>query len=238
MNRTRFVLALLAGVITLLTPVLLALGSVRLLMTETYLRLEYHKPDFPPDDLPEGGFTLQDRLDYAPYAVRYLLEGAPDAYLADLRLPDGVPLFNEREISHMHDVQIVVRWAMAVLVGGVLVFAGVVIVLLRMGRPGRQALRLGLSRGAWIILIVLAALLVYILLDWDRFFTAFHNLFFAEGTWRFYYTDSLIRLFPIRFWQDAALTLGGLCATAAAALLIFCRVWARRDLVPDVPESS
>ena len=31
------------------------------------------------------------------------------------------------------------------------------------------------------------------------------NLFFTGNSWLFYYSDTLIRLFPIRFWQDAFL---------------------------------
>ena len=37
------------------------------------------------------------------------------------------------------------------------------------------------------------------------FFTAFHKLFFVGDSWLFLYSDTLIRLFPIRFWQDAFL---------------------------------
>ena len=38
-----------------------------------------------------------------------------------------------------------------------------------------------------------------------QFFAGFHSLFFEGDTWLFLYSDTLIRLFPIRFWQDAFL---------------------------------
>ena len=41
--------------------------------------------------------------------------------------------------------------------------------------------------------------------SWDRAFDAFHEVFFAEGTWRFPYSDSLIRLYPEQLFIDAAL---------------------------------
>jgi uncharacterized membrane protein len=47
-------------------------------------------------------------------------------------------------------------------------------------------------------------------LFWD-FFTLFHALFFEGDSWLFLNSDTLIRLFPIRFWQDAFL-LGALIA--------------------------
>ena len=39
---------------------------------------------------------------------------------------------------------------------------------------------------------------------WE-FFALFHAIFFEGDSWLFYYSDTLIRLFPIRFWQDAFL---------------------------------
>lgn len=39
----------------------------------------------------------------------------------------------------------------------------------------------------------------------DIFFAAFHSLFFEGDSWLFLFSDTLIRLFPIRFWEDAFL---------------------------------
>jgi integral membrane protein (TIGR01906 family) len=210
--------------ITLLVPVVIVLGSARLLVTETYLRLEYAKPDFPPDPY---GFTAADRLHYAPFAVNYLLNGEGIDYLRALTLPDGSPLYEERELRHMVDVQKVVQWAWAVLAGCAILCAALTGLLAR-SPDGRYALRRGLFGGGLLMLAILGALLIYMLLDWDRVFTTFHSLFFAQGSWQFYYTDSLIRLFPIRFWQDAALTVGGMSASGAILIMVFCRWWARR----------
>lgn len=61
---------LLTLLIALLTPILLVLIGVRLLISEPYLALAYRLPNFPADPF---GFTLEDRLRYAPYAVQFLL---------------------------------------------------------------------------------------------------------------------------------------------------------------------
>jgi uncharacterized membrane protein len=57
-------------------------------------------------------------------------------------------------------------------------------------------------------------------------FVGFHQVFFDAGTWTFAYSDTLIRLFPERFWQVAfgAVALGtgamaGLLWAAARRLL-------------------
>jgi hypothetical protein len=66
--------------------------------------------------------------------------------------------------------------------------------------------------GGWLIvglavtigLIVVIGIAVNPNVFWN-FFTGFHTLFFEGDSWMFLYSDTLIRLFPIRFWQDAFL---------------------------------
>ena len=207
---------LLSALIALLTPMFLVLLGVRLLMSEPYLMLAYRLPNFPDDPY---GFTLEDRLRYAPYAVQFLLNGAPPDFLANLTFADGTPLYNAREVQHMVDVQAVTQAAMLTL-AVLSVIAALGAALLARSAEGRAVLRRGLRGGALFTWLLLSALIAYILLDWDHFFDAFHALFFAEGTWRFFTSDTLIRLFPIRFWQDAALFLGGFCALSALLLYL------------------
>jgi len=224
-NRFRVFLSVL---ITLLVPALLLLGSIRLLMTDAYLVIEYNKPDFPPDPF---GLTLQDRLTYGPIAVQYLLNGEPEQYLNQRPALDGSVLFDEKELEHMRDVKVVVRGAMFALALIGVVFAAACVLLLRDAdrRRGRTLLRRGLFSGGLLLLSIFGVLLVLVLIDWNRFFDSFHDIFFAPGSWQFRYDESLIRLFPIRFWQDSALTVGGISALSALAIMVMCWVWSRRD---------
>jgi integral membrane protein (TIGR01906 family) len=212
-------LRLLSTLVTLAVPILLVLISVRLVMTETYLWLEYNKPDFPPDPF---GLTLADRLHYAPYTVQYLTGSAGIDILRDLTDPEGNRLFNERELSHMLDVKMVTRVAFAVL-GVTIILFTLLSVALSASSEGRRALRQGLFSGGLLMLAILVSLLLALFLNWDAAFTQFHELFFASGSWVFEYSDALIRLFPVRFWQDAALTVGGL--SGAGAILVMAGVW-------------
>ena len=52
-------------------------------------------------------------------------------------------------------------------------------------------------------------------INFDRFFTTFHRIFFESGTWTVSYTDMLIRLFPPKFWSDVAIFIA---ATSALAI--------------------
>ena len=101
---------------------------------------------------------------------------------------------------------------------------------------GRQLARSGdrcavwqaLIRGAALTLVLLVALGSWMLVAFDRFFTLFHGVFFEQGTWTFYYTDTLIRLFPFRFWEDAGLLVAGGVTLLSLGLLIVSVVNRRR----------
>ncbi|MCB9451741.1 MAG: TIGR01906 family membrane protein [Anaerolineaceae bacterium] len=192
--------------ITLIYPFLLTLIAARLVMTPVFLQFEYNRPDFPPDLY---GFTREDRLNYAPYALNYMLNGDGITYLGDLRFPDGGALFHPDELRHMEDVKVVTTAAFSAAVAAGLVMLTVGVYLFRQPET-RPFLRKAFFNGSILTLSLIAAIVVAALLNWDAFFTGFHTLFFASGTWRFAYSDTLIRLFPEQFWFDAALTIGGI----------------------------
>ena len=199
--------AVLSWIATLAVPVALIGLSVRLVLLPVFVQIEYRVPGFPPDDY---GFNMQQRIHWATYAWNYLVNSANISYLGDLKFDDGSPLFNERELSHMQDVKSVIggtfrAWDVSL---AVLLLIGV-----WAWRTSRtRAFRRGVSRGGWLTIGVAALIgsivLVGMLMDPDvfwSFFAWFHSLFFKADTWLFAYSDTLIRLFPIRFWQDTFL---------------------------------
>jgi integral membrane protein (TIGR01906 family) len=198
---------LLSWIVSILVPFALVGLGLRLLLTPLFLRVEYNMPYFPPD---EYGFSKEDRLRWAPYALDYLVNSEDISYLGDLKFDDGTPLYNERELSHMDDVKRVTQGALRVwyLSLALLALLGV------WGWFGNwwPDYRLGLMRGGWLMvglavaigLIVLVGIALNPNVFWS-FFAGFHSLFFEGDSWLFLYSDTLIRLFPIRFWQDAFL---------------------------------
>lgn len=199
--------SILSLLVTILVPFALIGIGLRVLLTPLFLQIEYNMPYFPPD---EYGFTKEDRLKWAPYALDYLTNNEDISYLSDLEFDDGTPLYNERELSHMDDVKLVTQ-------GALWVWYGALALLLLLGiwawfGGWRPDYRLGLRRGGWLIvglavtigLIVVIGIAVNPNVFWN-FFTGFHTLFFEGDSWMFLYSDTLIRLFPIRFWQDAFL---------------------------------
>jgi integral membrane protein (TIGR01906 family) len=204
---------ILSWVVTLLVPVVLSLLAVRLHFSSFYLRLEYHMPGFPPDPY---GFTTEERISWATVAKDYLLNSAGIAFLGDLRFPDGSPLYNERELKHMLDVKIVVQRAFQVLWISLAFLAGLG-VWAWFGKWWPDYIN-GLRWGGWLAVVLVGGLVFFSVLAFGVFFTAFHNVFFDPGTWQFNWSDTLIRLFPTRFWQDIFIYVGVLVILGGLAL--------------------
>ena len=196
---------ILSWLVTLLLPVALTFLGLRLLLTHAFPEIEYRTPGFPADDY---GFTLQDRLQWSRTSIDYLLNNADISFLGNLTFPDGSALFNERELSHMHDVKTVVQPVLWIGYG-VWFFVLGLGVWARWGGWWPEYVR-GVRRGGWLTVGLVAILGILAGISFWQFFTVFHELFFKGDSWQFLYSDTLIRLFPIRFWQDAFLFAGAL----------------------------
>jgi integral membrane protein (TIGR01906 family) len=206
---------ILSWLTTLLTPIFLLGLGLRILLTPVFYTIEYRLPWFPPDSY---GFSMEDRLHWTPFAVNYLLNNADISYLGDLKFEDGSPLFNERELSHMHDVKGVTK-------GALRVWYIAVVLLIGLGAWAWfgnwwQAYRQGLMRGGWLMIGLVAVIGIFGVVAFWQFFTLFHELFFKGDSWLFLYSDTLIRLFPIQFWQDAFLWAGLISVGGALALAL------------------
>lgn len=224
-QRTPITRVMRAYIIVML-PVLLVLVSVRVVMSPAFLYFEYNRPDFPPDAY---GFTREDRLYYGPYAVDYLLNDAGIEYLANLQFANGSSLFNPRELRHMADVKLVTRAAnFVLLIGGTLYLVAVAVPLWT--PHTRRELFSALLSGGLLTLGLVAGIIAAAVFAWDAFFTTFHQLLFADGTWIFLYSDTLIRLFPEQFWFDASLVVGVLTIGGAAFISITSFIGLRRGL--------
>jgi len=204
---SRMKITILSWLVAILVPLVLIGFGLRWLLTPFFLKIEYNMPYFPPD---EYGFTKEDRLRWAPYALDYLVNSADISHLGDLKFDDGTPLYNERELSHMEDVKRVTQGALQVWYSSLILLSALG-VWAWLGEWW-QAYRLGLMRGGWLMvglavtvgLIVVAGIAIDPNVFWN-FFAGFHSLFFEGDSWLFLYSDTLIRLFPLRFWQDSFL---------------------------------
>jgi len=103
------------------------------------------------------------------------------------------------------------------------VFIGSLLALLGLGIWAKRSdwwseFKWGLARGGWLTVGLIAALMIYLVINFNDLFITFHEIFFRSGTWVFRFSDSLIRLFPVIFWRDAFIWVG-LIALGSGALL-------------------
>ncbi len=189
--------------ITFLTPFVILMISVRILITPIFAKIEYNLPGFPEDPY---GFALEDRLQWSEPSIRYLVNNEDIDYLEDLTFDDGEPIFNDRELSHMVDVKGVVTGMRVTLAIFLIVLIVCTWVMIKNGR--RDLLNAAFYKGGWGLISLIAAILLLVAISFNQLFTWFHKIFFSDGTWQFYTSDTLIRLFPMRFWRDAFIFVG------------------------------
>ncbi len=217
------VYSVLRALVAVILPVFLMMTAIRLVMNPLYPQIEYQMPGFPAD---EFGFNHAERLTYAKLSINYLLNDSGVDFLGNLTFPDGSPLYNARELSHMHDVKVLVQhmldwwWLLlgALIVLGVWAWRG----------KWLHKYLLGLSTGGWLAVGLVVAILISVATDFSGLFTAFHRIFFTGNTWIFYTSDTLIRLFPMRFWSDAFILVGGFTLVAGVLFGIFGRKLSNR----------
>jgi integral membrane protein (TIGR01906 family) len=145
------------------------------------------------------------------------LEQIADTFVAYFQRPPGQiqlqvtafgqsrALFNDKEITHMEDVQALIQWFLRMQI----VAAAVVVVRIATGvvfdrSPvpiGREMLW---STGLMVALVVLVGVLS--LMDFEALWTRFHQVAFRNDLWQLDpNSDYLIMLFPEPFWFTATI---------------------------------
>jgi integral membrane protein (TIGR01906 family) len=195
-------------------PVILLVLAVRAVASPLFLWAEYNRPGFPGDGY---GFGTDDRMTYGSYAVDYLSNWSGPRYLGELVNRSGDKLFKDGEVSHMADVKLVI---LSTFGAGALLILVSIVAIAYLRRRSTGGVRRGLFAGSIVTLVIILGLGALAVLGWQQFFTEFHRIFFASGSWTFSLEDTLIRLFPGQFWIDAGIVIAALAVLAALVTLI------------------
>ncbi|MFQ5594132.1 MAG: TIGR01906 family membrane protein [Anaerolineae bacterium] len=212
----RFLLQLL---IVLLLPIFLALTNVRILMTSSFARWEYNKPDFPDPTL----VPVERRQSIVDTSLAYV-KGAGDVHLiSDLTFDNGRPVYNQREIRHLSDVRVLVRQtSILFLAAGLIILLGTVYLV---WSDRSQSAARALAAGSALTVAIIGVIGIIAAFAFRFFFVRFHRIFFAGETWMFPGTDTLIQVFPEKFWFDASLLIVVLTLVEAAAIGTLALTW-------------
>jgi integral membrane protein (TIGR01906 family) len=155
-----------------------------------------------------------------------------DAFVAYLQGPPGPiqmqvtafgqtrALFNDREVTHMEDVQSLIQWFLRMQ----LVAAAVVVVRVAVGvafdrSPAPIGREMLWSTGLMVALVVAVGLLS--LMDFEALWTRFHQVAFRNDLWQLDPTrDYLIMLFPEPFWFTATIRMATSVAAQTLAIAV------------------
>jgi integral membrane protein (TIGR01906 family) len=201
----------------LMLPLLIIGTSLRGLVTDRAFMLRGFR---------DNGVAVTTGLDDAQ------LQRIADAFVTYFQSPPGQiqmevtafgrqrPLFNDREVAHMEDVQALVQFflRMQIVAGAVVLVRLLFAVVFDRGVAtlGRDML---LSAGVMVALVVLVGVLS--LIDFDSLWTRFHQIAFRNDLWQLDPSrDYLIMLFPEPFWFAATMRM----ATSVAAQTVLVAV--------------
>ncbi len=153
--------------------------------------------------IPDADLIIADMIDY--------LQGDKES------LQEGI--FNERETSHMADVKTLINQVIIYLyiLAAIFITLNVIAFNSAKGKFKTFIINYIFISG---LTIIAAGLLLYTLSNWfPSIFESFHLTFFKPGSYMFPETDTLIRLFPEKFFYNFLYTIVSNAMVISAVLL-------------------
>ncbi len=166
--------------------------------------------------------VARSELDYAARdLIRYFNDSRPTIDTLVTQNGQHVPLYNEREISHLHDVKNLFRTVFRAQEASLAFVLVYVVGLFVWAKEASLRLLARTVLGASLLTLgFLVTVSVGALVGFNDLWTRFHMLVFTNDLWQLDPArDHLIQMFPQGFWQDATLLVAGLTVLEALALL-------------------
>lgn len=135
---------------------------------------------------------------------------------------DGRSGFDGAAVSHLIDVRRVLNAAR--LFTGLITALVTIWIALELARHRTRRIADAMRAGAILAVAFVVLAAAAAVLDFERFFTAFHGVFFHSGTWTFAFDSLLIQTFPEPFWVTSGAAWAVLMLLGAGALLGLARL--------------
>ncbi len=184
----------LAVVVWVFYPIVLMTLFASLLTTNPYMQLSKGLYASHEDIFYDHDYVARELIRYLNYQRDDLRFGATPE--------DDEPVMLETEILHMEDVRIVYTFLRAAALFGVFAIGGILTFFFK---RDRAMFHYTLRNIFWLPLGIIVFVGTWILIDFNRIFTWFHELFFffTDNPWTLpYYV--LIPLLPEAFWMVSA----------------------------------
>ncbi len=178
-------------ILILVTPLWIIGISTRIVFNPWFIDFEYSKEDFPKD---RWGLDDGYRKFLAKLGLEAVLSKEGLEKFAKAKLPSGKKAFRKKEIDHMKDVNRFLKFFFPVSYTSFLVWL-VGLFLLK-----KKSSYLIFS-GIWTVVFIVSSGFLVVSF-YDKAFAFFHDTVFGEFTWRFRDDDTLLRIYPMKFWFD------------------------------------
>lgn len=184
--------------------------SSRLVFNNWFIDFEYSRKDFPKDRF---GLDNEYRRKLAKLGLKAVLSKEGLEEFKKAKLPDGRKAFRQKEINHMEDVN---KFLSILFPLSYFLF-----ILWLLGLIFLKDLRKSmlLYSGIFSILFLISIGLLSFT-DYNKAFEIFHNFFFGKTSWRFSNTDTLLRIYPMKFWFDGTVAIGVIFIIISSLILL------------------
>ena len=213
----------LAGIFTAFClMIILLITSVEAVVywTPGYFEREYTKYNVL-DSLPS--MTMEDLLEVTDEMMDYLKGEREDLHVVTVMDGQEREFFNEREIAHMEDVQVLFLRAMSLRRACIFICVLCLGFLFLTKAPVRRVLPPSICAGTGLFFGITAILALIISGDFTKYFVIFHHIFFDNDLWILDpATVMLINIVPEGFFMDTAARIALLFGASSAVLFGIC----------------
>ena len=213
----------LAGIFTAFClMIILLITSVEAVVywTPGYFEREYTKYNVL-DSLPS--MTMEDLLEVTDEMMDYLKGEREDLHVVTVMDGQEREFFNEREIAHMEDVQVLFLRAMSLRRACIFICVLCLGFLFLTKAPVRRVLPPSICAGTGLFFGITAILALIISGDFTKYFVILHHIFFDNDVWILDpATDMLINIVPEGFFMDTAARIALLFGASSAVLFGIC----------------
>lgn len=212
-----------AGIITAFClMIILFITSVEAVVywTPGYFEKEYTKYGVL-DSLPS--MTMDDLLHVTDEMMDYLRGSREDLHVKTTMGGQEREFFNEREIAHMEDVQVLFLKALTIRQTCLVLAVALILFMAATKARMRRVLPSSLCIGTGLFFGLVTVLALIISTDFSRYFIMFHHIFFTNDLWILDpATDMLINIVPEGFFMDTAARIAILFGSLSLLLFGIC----------------
>lgn len=201
--------------IALLVVILVSSVEIVVYGDKDYFQQEYEKYNV----TQRVSMTMEDLLVVTDHMMSYLKGHEDDL---NILVPIGNEkqlFFNERELSHMKDVKLL--FLGAIWLRRIAIVFLLLLLLFYTKVKKQRILMVSFLRTAFAALCGFFLLAILAAMDFNKYFTLFHKIFFRNNLWILNpETDRLINIVPEPFFVDTAVRIGITFAAATTGLCI------------------